>query len=154
MSSVHEFEFRIAYAYTDRMGVVYYANYFMLFERGRTELLRSVGWRYRDVEEKLKVYLPAMEASCPESSVRPSLYVFGGADGRGVGRNIFLDGNTFKDSQHVDKKLVVGEFKTGFAVQYKALRVTYSWITRSPEFQGQKSWERYGSVSLGLYFDF
>lgn len=62
--TVHEFDFRIAYADTDRMGVVYYGNYFTLFERGRTELLRSLGWRYRDVEEKLQVFLPAMEASC------------------------------------------------------------------------------------------
>ena len=62
--SLHEFEFRIAYADTDRMGVVYYGNYLTLFERGRTEMLRSKGFRYRDLEEKLGVFLPAMEASC------------------------------------------------------------------------------------------
>jgi acyl-CoA thioester hydrolase len=61
---VHEFDFRIAYADTDRMGVVYYGNYFTLFERGRTELLRSKGFRYRDLEEQMGVFLPAMEASC------------------------------------------------------------------------------------------
>lgn len=55
---------RIAYADTDRMGVVYYANYFTLFERGRTELLRNAGLRYRDIEEQEKVFLPASEASC------------------------------------------------------------------------------------------
>lgn len=62
--AVHEFEFRIAYADTDRMGVVYYGNYFTLFERGRTELMRSQGFRYRDLEEKAGAFLPAMEASC------------------------------------------------------------------------------------------
>jgi acyl-CoA thioester hydrolase len=62
--TIHEFEFRIAYADTDRMGVVYYANYFILFERGRTELLRSLGVRYRDLEEKMRILLPAMEADC------------------------------------------------------------------------------------------
>lgn len=62
--AVHEFEFRIAYADTDRMGVVYYGNYFTLFERGRTELMRSHGFRYRDLEEKIGAYLPVMEASC------------------------------------------------------------------------------------------
>lgn len=61
---IHEFEFRIAYADTDRMGVVYYGNYFMLFERGRTELMRNLGFRYRDLEENLKIFLPAMEAQC------------------------------------------------------------------------------------------
>jgi acyl-CoA thioester hydrolase len=60
----HVFDFRVAYADTDRMGVVYYANYYVLFERGRTELLRSLGVRYRDVEETYRVYLPAMESRC------------------------------------------------------------------------------------------
>lgn len=46
------------------MGVVYYANYFTLFERGRTELMRHIGVRYRDLEEKEKVFLPVNEAQC------------------------------------------------------------------------------------------
>ena len=57
------FDFRIAYADTDRMGVVYYANYLTLFERGRTELMRNMGLRYRDLEEKEKVFLPVSELS-------------------------------------------------------------------------------------------
>ena len=60
----HTFETRIAYADTDRMGVVYYGNYFTLFERGRTELMRNMGLRYRDLEEKEHVFLPVAEASC------------------------------------------------------------------------------------------
>src|SRR5438445_12076721 len=58
----YDFEVRIAYADTDRMGVVYYANYLVLFERGRTEFLRNLGVRYRDMEEKLKIFLPATES--------------------------------------------------------------------------------------------
>jgi acyl-CoA thioester hydrolase len=46
------------------MGVVYYGNYFTLFERGRTELMRELGLRYRDLEEKEHVYLPVVEATC------------------------------------------------------------------------------------------
>jgi len=64
VSGSHEFEIRIAYADTDRMGVVYYANYLVLFERGRTELMRSLGLRYKDLEDKRQIFLPAMEASC------------------------------------------------------------------------------------------
>lgn len=56
------FDVRIAYADTDRMGVVYYGNYLTLFERGRTELMRNMGIRYRDLEEQLHVYLPVSEA--------------------------------------------------------------------------------------------
>ncbi len=58
----YDFDVRIAYADTDRMGVVYYANYLVLFERGRTEFLRSIGLRYRDMEEKQRLFTPAMEA--------------------------------------------------------------------------------------------
>jgi acyl-CoA thioester hydrolase len=58
----YDFEVRIAYADTDRMGVVYYANYLALFERGRTEFMRSLGLRYRDLEEKQQLFMPAKEA--------------------------------------------------------------------------------------------
>lgn len=64
MTNTFEFETRVAYADTDKMGVVYYGNYFTLFERGRTELMRNLGLRYRDLEENEKVFLPVSEATC------------------------------------------------------------------------------------------
>jgi acyl-CoA thioester hydrolase len=54
---------RVRYAETDRMGVVYYANYFVWFEVGRTEWLRDTGWTYRDMESD-GVGLPVIEAHC------------------------------------------------------------------------------------------
>ena len=42
---------RVRYAETDRMGVVYYANYFVWFEVGRTDWLRDAGWTYRQMEK-------------------------------------------------------------------------------------------------------
>ena len=45
-------QYRVCYADTDQMGVVYYANYFMLFERARTELLRLNGLSYKEIEEQ------------------------------------------------------------------------------------------------------
>jgi acyl-CoA thioester hydrolase len=41
---------RVRYAETDRMGVVYYANYLVWFEVGRTDWLRQCGWSYREME--------------------------------------------------------------------------------------------------------
>ena len=64
----YDFDVRIAYADTDRMGVVYYANYLVLFERGRTEFLRNLGLRYRDMEEKQRLFMPVMEAHCDYSA--------------------------------------------------------------------------------------
>ncbi len=57
-----EFDVRVAYADTDQLGVIYYANYLKYFETGRTELMRGLGVRYRDLEIKRKLYLPAVEA--------------------------------------------------------------------------------------------
>lgn len=54
---------RVRYAETDRMGVVYYANYLVWFEVGRTEWLRDAGWTYREMEED-GVALPVIEAHC------------------------------------------------------------------------------------------
>ena len=45
------------------MGVVYYANYFVWFEIGRTERLREGGWSYRDMEAD-GISLPVIEAHC------------------------------------------------------------------------------------------
>ena len=63
-SKHHEFQVRVTYADTDKLGIIYYANYFKYFEQGRTELLRSLGVRYRDLEIQRKIYLPAVEAKC------------------------------------------------------------------------------------------
>ena len=54
---------RVRYAETDKMGVVYYANYFVWFEVGRTDLLRDTGWSYRDMETE-GFALPVIEAHC------------------------------------------------------------------------------------------
>jgi len=62
---------RVRYAETDQMGVVYYANYLVWFEVGRTELLRSLGWSYRDMEAE-GVGLPVIEANC--AYLRPARY--------------------------------------------------------------------------------
>jgi acyl-CoA thioester hydrolase len=54
---------RVRYAETDQMGVVYHANYFVWFEIGRTDLLRTLGWSYREMEAS-GVALPVIEAQC------------------------------------------------------------------------------------------
>ena len=52
---------RVRYADTDKMGVVYYANYLVWFEVGRTEWLREAGFTYREVEQA-GIILPVNEA--------------------------------------------------------------------------------------------
>jgi acyl-CoA thioester hydrolase len=45
-------EYRVPYADTDQMGVVYYANYLTLFERARNELMRACGYTYKECEQE------------------------------------------------------------------------------------------------------
>src|SRR3954452_7360503 len=54
---------RVRYAETDKMGVVYHANFFVWFEVGRCELLRVIGSSYRDLESR-GIMLPVIEAHC------------------------------------------------------------------------------------------
>jgi len=54
---------RVRYAETDQMGVVYYANYYVWFEVGRTDLLRESGWSYREMERE-GLSLPVIESHC------------------------------------------------------------------------------------------
>jgi acyl-CoA thioester hydrolase len=54
---------RVRYAETDKMGVVYHANFFVWFEVGRCELLRVSGSSYRDLEAS-GIMLPVIEAHC------------------------------------------------------------------------------------------
>lgn len=54
---------RVRYAETDKMGVVYHANYLVWFEVGRTDWLRQSGWTYREMEAA-GVSLPVIEAHC------------------------------------------------------------------------------------------
>ena len=54
---------RVRYAETDQMGVAYHANYFVWFEVGRTDWLRTFGVTYRDLEAE-GFLLPVIEAHC------------------------------------------------------------------------------------------
>jgi acyl-CoA thioester hydrolase len=56
--------FRVRYAETDQMGVVYYANYLVWMEVGRVELVRSLGLHYKDLEHTEGLYLSVIEANC------------------------------------------------------------------------------------------
>ena len=60
----HETTLRVRYAETDRMGVVYHANYLVWFEIGRTEFCRARGFAYRDMEENSDAFLVVAESYC------------------------------------------------------------------------------------------
>ena len=53
---------RVRYAETDKMGVVYHANFLVWFEVGRTDLCRQCGFSYRDLETEDDAHLMVVEA--------------------------------------------------------------------------------------------
>jgi acyl-CoA thioester hydrolase len=59
----HRTTYRVIYGDTDAMGVVYNANYLRLFEIGRGELFRSLGFTYKNIEE-MGYFLPLSEVNC------------------------------------------------------------------------------------------
>ena len=62
--AVCETRVRVRYAETDQMGVVYHANHFVWFEIGRVEMLRKLGFSYRDMEQNDGYFIAVADARC------------------------------------------------------------------------------------------
>ncbi len=60
---IHETHIRVRYGETDQMGYVYYGNYALYYEAGRTEALRSLGITYKSLEET-GVMMPVVTMNC------------------------------------------------------------------------------------------
>jgi len=78
--------------------------------------------------------------------------LFAGTELRAVARNIFLDGNTFRNSHRVEKEPVVADFQAGLSVTVGHARVSFTNIWRSKEFVKQDAWDEFGSISLAVHF--
>jgi lipid A 3-O-deacylase len=80
-----------------------------------------------------------------------SWYVFFGAEGQGVLCNIFLDGNTFRNSHSVDKKPFVGDIQGGIAVVMGRARLAYTHILRTKEFNTQDDTDQSGRSACTIF---
>ena len=67
-----DFKFRVWYKDTDQMGIVHHSNYICYYEAARSELLRSFGSSYADMEEKAGVMMPILEVH--SKYLRPAHY--------------------------------------------------------------------------------
>lgn len=79
-------------------------------------------------------------------------YVFAGLEGRAVARDVFLDGNTWRDSRSVDRETFVGDAVAGFAVMMPIARLTVTYTARTREFETQRESAQFGSASLSFRF--
>ena len=79
-------------------------------------------------------------------------YAFAGVDGRIVGRNIFLDGNTWKDSRSVEKENFVGDAQVGVALTFESARLSFTHVFRTREFKTQHNADQFGAAALSWQF--
>jgi len=98
---------------------------------------------------------PGMSGSDAYTPNRPfAWYVFAGADGQGIARDVFLDGSTFRGrSPSVDKRPYLGEVQLGAAAMFHGVRITYTQTWQTESFKGQKSGLfNFGSLALSARF--
>jgi len=79
-------------------------------------------------------------------------YAFAGVEGRAVGRDISLDGNTWRDSRSVDRETFIGDASLGAALVMARSRLTATSTIRSKEFTTQREQAQFGSISLAFRF--
>jgi len=106
----HETRLRVRYAETDQMGVVYHSNHLIWFEVGRVELMRQMGFSYRDMEQDEGRFIAVAEVKCRYrapvyydeevvvrtrlKSVRTSVVVFSYELVRAQGETLLAEGET------------------------------------------------------------
>lgn len=83
----------------------------------------------------------------PGGGIR-GVHAFLAIDTRLVARDIFLDGNTFKDSHSVDSKPLVADAYAGVSFLAGRWKISYAQVFRTREFDGQPHHHEYGSLSL------
>ncbi|MCB1674962.1 MAG: lipid A deacylase LpxR family protein [Halioglobus sp.] len=81
-----------------------------------------------------------------------SLHLFTALDARWVLHDIFLDGNTFRDSHSVDKRPVVGDLSVGLGLLYERWKVSVAMVWRSKTFDKQDGVHKFGSISLSYTY--
>jgi lipid A 3-O-deacylase len=78
--------------------------------------------------------------------------VWGGLIGRASAQNIFLDGNTWRDSLSVDKETFVGDLELGAAINAQFAVFSYTYVLRSEEFKNQSGPQDFGAISMSVEF--
>jgi len=79
-------------------------------------------------------------------------YLFAGSEVRLLGRNIFLDGNTFASSASVDKEYLVADVVGGVSIVVPFGRLTASYTLRTKEFSAQETNDEFASITLSFNF--
>ncbi|MBW6510403.1 MAG: lipid A deacylase LpxR family protein [Desulfuromonadales bacterium] len=100
---------------------------------------------------------PRIQPGLPGTShlvpaVNVGWYLFAGVEGRVVVRNIFLDGNSFRNSRSVDKEPLVSDLQFGGVILWNRIRLSYTHVLRSREFKTQETRDNFGSINISVQF--
>jgi len=125
---------------------------------GNVQTYASAGILFRfgnalDVDFGPPRILPAIAGSAfyrPDS--RWGWYAFAGVEGRAVGRDIFIEGNTWRESRGQDLEPLVGDASAGAVLVTPWARLTLTYTARSREFTTQRETAQFGSVSITMRF--
>ena len=91
-------------------------------------------------------------ASSADAHNRFGFHFFTAVEGRAVVRDIFLDGNTFGKSHHVDKEIYVADLMGGIAMTYGRFRAAYSLVVRTPEFKQRRDRHAFGTINVSYSY--
>jgi lipid A 3-O-deacylase len=137
------------------------------FEIGNIAIAAKTG-----VELRFGWFIPEDFGNCPiRSACEPGLvmsdqpgasaearrknfgfHFFTAVEGKAKFRDIFLDGNTFRDSHRVDKEIYVGDLMGGIAVNYGRFKASYAIVVRSPEFKQRKDRHAFGTINISYIY--
>jgi hypothetical protein len=104
---------------------------------------------------------PACESNAPHDEKDPrffspyqrfGIHLFAAVSGSTVLRNIFLDGNTFRESHSVDKELFVADLSAGISVIAHRFKISYAYVYRTREYETQNAAQIYGSLALSFTY--
>ena len=108
------------------------------------------------IRSKISLLAVLLSSSWQYSSDKPApkfgLYAFASAGGTAVARNLSLDGNTFEDSRHVDKRPFFGAMEVGASLWTRWFQATFSYVYWGKEFYGQQQDSKFGAISVSWFF--
>lgn len=104
---------------------------------------------------------PIQPATCFNAELKQStcdrrnrfgVHLFLSGGGQAVLHDIFLDGNTFRDSHSVDKKPFVGVLAGGIGLVYGKIKTVFAYVARTKSFETQQDPEVFGSINISFQY--
>lgn len=121
---------------------------------GSTGLTARIGWDLNSSfgPPRIRPALSGAGEFVPGTADSPlGGYFFVGVDGRAIARDMFLDGNLWRDSARVeDRRDFVGDLQAGIAVHFRSVQVAFTFVHRTEEFVRQDGPQRFGAVSISV----